>query len=142
VLRMRFGIEMNTDHMLEEVAKQFDATRERIRQVEAKALRKLRHPSRSEKSRSFREGASDFDERHWVPAFAGTTEKLSHLPEQVREGLTDLQGLAASLEMQPWMSARVTRYLRDGIDVHNRRAMNLPEIGRVEDVEQLLERHA
>jgi RNA polymerase primary sigma factor len=56
VLRMRFGIEMNTDHTLEEVGKQFDVTRERIRQIEAKALRKLRHPSRSEKLRSFIEG--------------------------------------------------------------------------------------
>jgi RNA polymerase primary sigma factor len=56
VLRMRFGIEMNTDHTLEEVGKQFDVTRERIRQIEARALRKLRHPSRSEKLRSFLEG--------------------------------------------------------------------------------------
>jgi RNA polymerase primary sigma factor len=53
VLRMRFGIEMNTDHTLEEVGKQFDVTRERIRQIEAKALRKLRHPSRSEQLKSF-----------------------------------------------------------------------------------------
>ncbi|MGL1844921.1 RNA polymerase sigma factor RpoD [Pseudomonas aeruginosa] len=53
VLRMRFGIDMNTDHILEEVGKQFDVTRERIRQIEAKALRKLRHPSRSEHLRSF-----------------------------------------------------------------------------------------
>ena len=53
VLRMRFGIGMNTDHTLEEVGKQFDVTRERIRQIEAKALRKLRHPSRSEQLRSF-----------------------------------------------------------------------------------------
>ncbi|MAL99952.1 RNA polymerase sigma factor RpoD [Hydrocarboniclastica marina] len=53
VLRMRFGIEMNTDHTLEEVGKQFDVTRERIRQIEAKALRKLRHPSRSDHLRSF-----------------------------------------------------------------------------------------
>jgi RNA polymerase primary sigma factor len=53
VLRMRFGIDMNTDHTLEEVGKQFDVTRERIRQIEAKALRKLRHPSRSERLRSF-----------------------------------------------------------------------------------------
>ena len=53
VLRMRFGIEMNTDHTLEEVGKQFDVTRERIRQIEAKALRKLRHPSRSEHLRGF-----------------------------------------------------------------------------------------
>jgi len=53
VLRMRFGIDMNTDHTLEEVGKQFDVTRERIRQIEAKALRKLRHPSRSELLRSF-----------------------------------------------------------------------------------------
>jgi RNA polymerase primary sigma factor len=53
VLRMRFGINMNTDHTLEEVGKQFDVTRERIRQIEAKALRKLRHPSRSEQLRSF-----------------------------------------------------------------------------------------
>ena len=52
VLRMRFGIDMNTDHTLEEVGKQFDVTRERIRQIEAKALRKLRHPSRSEKLRA------------------------------------------------------------------------------------------
>ncbi len=55
VLRMRFGINMNTDHTLEEVGKQFDVTRERIRQIEAKALRKLRHPSRSEQLRSFLE---------------------------------------------------------------------------------------
>jgi RNA polymerase primary sigma factor len=58
VLRMRFGIEMNTDHTLEEVGKQFDVTRERIRQIEAKALRKLRHPSRSEKLKSFLDGES------------------------------------------------------------------------------------
>jgi RNA polymerase primary sigma factor len=56
VLRMRFGIDMNTDHTLEEVGKQFDVTRERIRQIEAKALRKLRHPSRSERLRSFLDG--------------------------------------------------------------------------------------
>jgi RNA polymerase primary sigma factor len=56
VLRMRFGIGMNTDHTLEEVGKQFDVTRERIRQIEAKALRKLRHPSRSEHLRSFLDG--------------------------------------------------------------------------------------
>ena len=55
VLRMRFGINMNTDHTLEEVGKQFDVTRERIRQIEAKALRKLRHPARSEVLRSFLE---------------------------------------------------------------------------------------
>lgn len=55
VLRMRFGINMNTDHTLEEVGKQFDVTRERIRQIEAKALRKLRHPSRAEQLRSFLE---------------------------------------------------------------------------------------
>ena len=53
VLCMRFGIDMNTDHTLEEVGKQFDVTRERIRQIEAKALRKLRHPSRAENLRSF-----------------------------------------------------------------------------------------
>nr|WP_307728010.1 RNA polymerase sigma factor RpoD [Massilia terrae] len=58
VLRMRFGIEMSTDHTLEEVGKQFDVTRERIRQIEAKALRKLRHPSRSDKLKSFLEGSS------------------------------------------------------------------------------------
>jgi RNA polymerase primary sigma factor len=59
VLRMRFGIEMNTDHTLEEVGKQFDVTRERIRQIEAKALRKLRHPTRSERLRSFLENGQD-----------------------------------------------------------------------------------
>jgi len=59
VLRMRFGIEMNTDHTLEEVGKQFDVTRERIRQIEAKALRKLRHPTRSERLRSFLEIGQD-----------------------------------------------------------------------------------
>jgi RNA polymerase primary sigma factor len=59
VLRMRFGIEMNTDHTLEEVGKQFDVTRERIRQIEAKALRKLRHPTRSERLRSFLETGQD-----------------------------------------------------------------------------------
>ncbi len=58
VLRMRFGIEMNTDHTLEEVGKQFDVTRERIRQIEAKALRKLRHPSRSERLKSFLDSES------------------------------------------------------------------------------------
>ncbi len=57
VLRMRFGIDMNTDHTLEEVGKQFDVTRERIRQIEAKALRKLRHPTRSEQLRSFLDNA-------------------------------------------------------------------------------------
>src|SRR5690606_9363713 len=64
VLRMRFGIDMNTDHTLEEVGKQFDVTRERIRQIEAKALRKLRHPSRSEQLRSF----LDIDRRPPPPA--------------------------------------------------------------------------
>ena len=53
VLRMRFGIEMQSDHTLEEVGKQFDVTRERIRQIETKALRKLRHPSRADKLKSF-----------------------------------------------------------------------------------------
>ena len=56
VLRLRFGIEMSTDHTLEEVGKQFDVTRERIRQIEAKALRKLRHPSRSRKLKAFMDG--------------------------------------------------------------------------------------
>lgn len=59
VLRMRFGIDMNTDHTLEEVGKQFDVTRERIRQIEAKALRKLRHPSRAEKLQSFIESETE-----------------------------------------------------------------------------------
>lgn len=59
VLRMRFGIDMNTDHTLEEVGKQFDVTRERIRQIEAKALRKLRHPTRSEQLRSFLDQEED-----------------------------------------------------------------------------------
>jgi RNA polymerase primary sigma factor len=61
VLRMRFGIDMNTDHTLEEVGKQFDVTRERIRQIEAKALRKLRHPSRSERMQSFLDEHLDID---------------------------------------------------------------------------------
>src|SRR3546814_18453798 len=56
VLRMRFGIEMSTDQTLEEVGKQFDVTRERIRQIEAKALRKLRHPSRADTLKSFLQG--------------------------------------------------------------------------------------
>ncbi|OGT30689.1 MAG: RNA polymerase sigma factor RpoD [Gammaproteobacteria bacterium RIFCSPHIGHO2_12_FULL_35_23] len=60
VLRMRFGIDMNTDHTLEEVGKQFDVTRERIRQIEAKALRKLRHPSRAEFLRTFMDDESEF----------------------------------------------------------------------------------
>jgi RNA polymerase primary sigma factor len=58
VLRMRFGIGMNTDHTLEEVGQQFHVTRERIRQIEAKALRKLKHPTRSKKMRSFLSGSS------------------------------------------------------------------------------------
>jgi DNA-binding CsgD family transcriptional regulator len=74
VLRMRFGIEMNTDHTLEEVGKQFDVTRERIRQIEAKALRKLRHPSRSEKLRSFLEGEAD---RHAVKKNARASGRFS-----------------------------------------------------------------
>jgi RNA polymerase primary sigma factor len=53
ILRMRFGIDMNTDHTLDEVGKQFNVTRERIRQIEAKALRKLRHPTRADQLRSF-----------------------------------------------------------------------------------------
>ena len=61
VLRMRFGIQMNTDHTLEEVGKQFDVTRERIRQIEAKALRKLRHPNRSDKLMNFVGEWSDED---------------------------------------------------------------------------------
>ena len=64
VLRMRFGIDMNTDHTLEEVGKQFDVTRERIRQIEAKALRKLRHPSRSEHLRSFLDEWMDAGAKH------------------------------------------------------------------------------
>ena len=59
VLRMRFGIKMNTDHTLEEVGKQFDVTRERIRQIEAKALRKLRHPNRSSSLVNFFEDKRD-----------------------------------------------------------------------------------
>lgn len=58
VLHMRFGIEMNTDHTVKEVGKQFDVSRERIRQIGAKALRKLRHPSRSERLRSFLDNES------------------------------------------------------------------------------------
>ena len=58
VLRMRFGIEMDNDHTLEEVGKQFDVTRERVRQIEHKALRKLKHPSRSDKLRTFLGGNS------------------------------------------------------------------------------------
>src|SRR4029078_4586849 len=74
VLRMRFGINMNTDHTLEEVGKQFDVTRERIRQIEAKALRKLRHPSRSEQLRSFlelEESRATVVVRSKTPAIAG-----------------------------------------------------------------------
>src|SRR5690554_2790273 len=63
VLRMRFGIDMNTDHTLEEVGKQFDVTRERIRQIEAKALRKLRHPTRSDHLRSFLDDLVDSSAR-------------------------------------------------------------------------------
>jgi RNA polymerase primary sigma factor len=62
VLRMRFGIDMNTDHTLEEVGKQFDVTRERIRQIEAKALRKLRQPSRADDLRSFLVDTDEEDE--------------------------------------------------------------------------------
>ncbi|MCL4148431.1 UNVERIFIED_CONTAM: hypothetical protein GTU68_031600 [Idotea baltica] len=67
VLRMRFGIDMNTDHTLEEVGKQFDVTRERIRQIEAKALRKLRHPSRSEHLRSF---LDEWTEWWWFASYS------------------------------------------------------------------------
>lgn len=64
VLRMRFGIEMPSDHTLEEVGKQFDVTRERIRQIETKALRKLRHPSRADKLRGFVDGKHKLDEEN------------------------------------------------------------------------------
>ena len=63
---MRFGIGMNTDHTLEEVGQQFSVTRERIRQIEAKALRKLKHPSRSRKLRSFLDSCEQFQEK-WEP---------------------------------------------------------------------------
>ena len=67
VLRMRFGIDMNTDHTLEEVGKQFDVTRERIRQIEAKALRKLRQPSRADDLRSFLVDGEDEEEESVIP---------------------------------------------------------------------------
>src|SRR6202023_382239 len=76
VLRMRFGIGMNTDHTLEEVGQQFSVTRERIRQIEAKALRKLKHPSRSRKLRSF----LDTKINPLVPAKAG----IQALPPRTR----------------------------------------------------------
>ena len=76
VLRMRFGIEMNTDHTLEEVGKQFDVTRERIRQIEAKALRKLRHPSRSEKLRSFLENSPEAGAAAAAAAAAGSNSPI------------------------------------------------------------------
>jgi len=72
VLRMRFGIDMNTDHTLEEVGKQFDVTRERIRQIEATALRKLRHPTRSEQLRSFLDNML----RHYSPLWRRPTRSL------------------------------------------------------------------
>jgi RNA polymerase sigma factor (sigma-70 family) len=76
VLRMRFGIDMNTDHTLEEVGKQFDVTRERIRQIEAKALRKLRHPTRSEQLRSFLlEDDVELLSQN-LPAFAAALDEL------------------------------------------------------------------
>jgi DNA-binding CsgD family transcriptional regulator len=94
VLRMRFGIGMNTDHTLEEVGQQFSVTGERIRQIEAKALRKLKHPSRSRKLRSF------LDNRSRVPGAAqhevmrrrtGTRISLSQLV--MPRGLTGASGL-------------------------------------------------
>ena len=63
---MRFGVEMSTDHTLEEVGKQFDVTRERIRQIEAKALRKMRHPSRSDKLKTFLEEDWAIELLSWV----------------------------------------------------------------------------
>ena len=74
---MRFGIDMNTDHTLEEVGKQFDVTRERIRQIEAKALRKLRHPSRSEQLRSFLMDDYRLD--------SGLAERVDELPQQLSQ---------------------------------------------------------
>jgi RNA polymerase primary sigma factor len=87
VLRMRFGIEMSTDHTLEEVGKQFDVTRERIRQIEAKALRKLRHPSRSDKLKSFLDGSSgENKEPHTRLFFWAGAYFIGPLAQLVRAG--------------------------------------------------------
>ena len=98
VLRMRFGIGMNTDHTLEEVGQQFRVTRERIRQIEAKALRKLKHPSRSRKMRSFPRPVRELSSNRGY----GVTD----VPGAVRPGGTDKHGAEAnelcnSLEILP-----------------------------------------
>jgi RNA polymerase primary sigma factor len=93
VLRMRFGIDMNTDHTLEEVGKQFDVTRERIRQIEAKALRKLRHPSRAEYLRTFvdeqkkpkTEDKSEFDEEDDLETLANAIDAAIDGPAERKE---------------------------------------------------------
>jgi RNA polymerase primary sigma factor len=86
VLRMRFGIDMNTDHTLEEVGKQFDVTRERIRQIEAKALRKLRHPSRSERMQSFLdEHANLFEDKRASGKDSKTAEKTTEESSESEE---------------------------------------------------------
>ena len=97
VLRMRFGIEMSTDHTLEEVGKQFDVTRERIRQIEAKALRKLKHPSRSDKLRSFSIRSSNArctqqraPPRGWNPFCLRGRYKLAPMRTHDRFGMTQV----------------------------------------------------
>ena len=101
VLRMRFGIDMNTDHTLEEVGKQFDVTRERIRQIEAKALRKLRHPSRA-----------NYLRRSWTnkpPGFAPTKNTQPRLGIFFdREPPISRRCRGSSWACRPWRAARRT----------------------------------
>ena len=93
VLRMRFGIEMNTDHTLEEVGKQFDVTRERIRQIEAKALRKLRHPSRSRE-------AAELPRRRVRPAGEASAEQGAQRVSRAERGRPTLSRCEAALTAQ------------------------------------------
>jgi RNA polymerase sigma factor RpoD-like protein len=108
VLRMRFGIEMTSDHTLEEVGKQFDVTRERIRQIEAKALRKLKHPSRSDKLRSFTDIAPQTQaggngQRHLVAAVGNTAARRpAMVPEHVQgTQVLDQAVTQRAVELQP-----------------------------------------
>jgi RNA polymerase primary sigma factor len=128
VLRMRFGIEMNTDHTLEEVGKQFDVTRERIRQIAATALRTLRHPSRSEKLRCFLEGECARRARR-------SRAKARRARRRASEGgrRAAAANAGADARRTPWSGARSRRRMR--VDARGRRATASRPLSKLREAE-------